>query len=529
MSRWRRRLERVPDVAPVLPLSPEPASNGEFVPHEPSTRDRALRAAVLDGVEHAARRTGIDRRAFLQSSAGVAATLGIYSLAACSSPDRRATTPSTAAATSTTRPPTTTSLDTPGGTFDVPDPEDVVACEQELGSGTEFIFDIHTHHVVPDGPWRQNATRIADMISDLVPDGCREADPFRCLDRTAYLNDLFLASDTTIALLTDVPNSGPLDAPVPWAAKRETRALANALTVEGASRVLLHDVIAPNFGDLQLRLDDMAASADTGDLAAFKVYTAWGPNGQGFELDDPTLGIPVVEQARRLGVRVMCGHKGLPLLEFDRDHNGPRDLVALATQYPDMQFVVYHGAFERDTYEGPYDREDAATGINSLVRALEDYGVGPNQNVWAELGTTWRELLSDPDQAAHCVGKLLRYVGEDRVCWGTDAIWYGSPQPQIMAFRTFQIGEQFQAEYGYPALTDNRRRKVFGLNAAALFDVDVEATRCALDADGLAAARAEHGALVREGAIPVPWEARGPITRREVLTWLRSRQEPWTP
>ena len=59
----------------------------------------------------------------------------------------------------------------------------------------------------------------------------------------------------------------------------------------------------------------------------------------------------------------------------------------------------------------------------------------PNGNVWAELGTTWRELMRDPDQAAHTLGKLLAHVGEDRVLWGTDAIWYGSPQPQIMAMR----------------------------------------------------------------------------------------------
>ena len=56
----------------------------------------------------------------------------------------------------------------------------------------------------------------------------------------------------------------------------------------------------------------------------------------------------------------------------------------------------------------------------------------------------------DPDQAAHALGKLLRYVGEDNVLWGTDAIWYGSPQPQIMAFRAFQITEDLQAALRLP-------------------------------------------------------------------------------
>ena len=38
--------------------------------------------------------------------------------------------------------------------------------------------------------------------------------------------------------------------------------------------------------------------------------------------------------------------------------------------------------------------------------------------------------------------------------WGTDSIWYGTPQDQIQAFRTFQITAEFQDSYGYPALTD---------------------------------------------------------------------------
>ena len=39
------------------------------------------------------------------------------------------------------------------------------------------------------------------------------------------------------------------------------------------------------------------------------------------------------------------------------------------------------------------------------------------------------------------IGKLLKHVGEDNVLWGTDSIWYGSPQDQIQAFRTFQIAD----------------------------------------------------------------------------------------
>ncbi|HYF46048.1 MAG TPA: amidohydrolase family protein, partial [Acidimicrobiales bacterium] len=135
--------------------------------------------------------------------------------------------------------------------------------------------------------------------------------------------------------------------------------------------------------------------------------------------------------------------------------------------------------------------------------------------------TAWREVMNDPEQASHLLGKLLTRVGENRVCWGTDAIWYGSPQPQIMAFRAFQIGRDHQDRYGYPALTDQIKAKILGLNAARLFGLDPEATRCAVTASALDEARASYTGLIHDGAVPDPWRPHGPVSRREVLQWLR--------
>ncbi len=271
------------------------------------------------------------------------------------------------------------------------------------------------------------------------------------MNRAAYVHDMFMASDTTVALLTDVPNSGASTAPIPFADAVGTQEMVAQLSHGGASRVVLHDVIAPNFGRLPAQLDDMSAKVATGHIAAFKVYTAWGPNGQGFDLDDPRLGLPVLQRAHDLGVRVFCGHKGLPLMRFDAAHNGPRDMVAAAKIFPDMQFVIFHAAWDPNHREGPYDPADSAIGINSLLKALDDQGIAPNSNVWVDLGTTWRTVLTDPDQAAHVLGKLLHRVGEDRVLWGTDAIWYGSPQPQIMAFRAFQITAEYPGTLRLPS------------------------------------------------------------------------------
>ena len=60
-------------------------------------------------------------------------------------------------------------------------------------------------------------------------------------------------------------------------------------------------------------------------------------------------------------------------------------------------------------------------------------------------------MLRRPREAAHVLGKLLVALGPERIVWGTDCAWYGSPQPLIDAFRAFVIPADMQAEFGYPA------------------------------------------------------------------------------
>ena len=71
--------------------------------------------------------------------------------------------------------------------------------------------------------------------------------------------------------------------------------------------------------------------------------------------------------------------------------------------------------------------------------------------------------------------------------------------------------------------------QVFGLNAAALFGVDVEATRCGLASDPLSTGISETAYLHAEGALPSSWTPRGPVTPREILGWLRTSGSRWRP
>jgi hypothetical protein len=80
-----------------------------------------------------------------------------------------------------------------------------------------------------------------------------------------------------------------------------------------------------------------------------------------------------------------------------------------------------------------------------------------------------------PDEAAHTLGKLLAAVGPERILWGTDSIWYGSPQDQIEAFRAFTVTPEFQERFGYPALDAPAKRAILGANAARLHGLDLAA------------------------------------------------------
>jgi predicted TIM-barrel fold metal-dependent hydrolase len=214
-------------------------------------------------------------------------------------------------------------------------------------------------------------------------------------------------------------------------------------------------------------------------------------------LDDERTGIPFLERARDLGVVNICSHKGLSGLV---DNGSPRDIGPSANAFPDLRFLVYHSGFEAvGEAEGPFTAATADRGINRLIRSVQENGIGPGGNVYAELGTTWYCLVKRPIEAAHALGKLLLAFGEDNILWGTDAIWYGPSQPVIDAFRAFQIPAELSERCGYPQITPEIKAKILSTNAAGVYGIDLEAARCASLDDNLAWAKAalEHYRAVR--------------------------------
>ncbi len=121
------------------------------------------------------------------------------------------------------------------------------------------------------------------------------------------------------------------------------------------------------------------------------------------------------------------------------------------------------------------------------------------------------------------LGKLLLALGPERILYGSDCLYNGNPQSQITALRMFQIPEQLQQEFGYPALTPQIKAQIFGLNAARIYGVDPAAARDAITADHVDQLRMAW--LDDPNSVPTPDRRRfeGPRTRRQFFK-MRERE-----
>jgi predicted TIM-barrel fold metal-dependent hydrolase len=262
----------------------------------------------------------------------------------------------------------------------------------------------------------------------------------------------------------------------------------------------------------------MTKTVEENRVAGWKTFTHF-PAGIHWWLDDhdhdlAQVGDRFLEHLVTIGTPILFVHKGLA---NQARYGSPVDVGPAALAHPDVSFVVYHSGFEVDRREGPYSEGTSDVGVNRLITSVRVAGIGPGGNVYAELGSTWWHLLRRPDEAAHVLGKLLLAFGEDRILWGTDSIFYGSPQGQIEAFRAFQIPVDMQERFGYPPLTRAAKAKILGWNAANLYGIEPITEPVGFTRADLELARAEH---------PVPTRTWGPRTGEEVRE-LRAHHRGW--
>ena len=92
-------------------------------------------------------------------------------------------------------------------------------------------------------------------------------------------------------------------------------------------------------------------------------------------------------------------------------------------------------------------------------------------NVYPEVGSFFNALVvADPVLCMHGMGKNIKHYGADHVVWGTDCLWWGSPQWAIEAFKRFDISDEFVEKFGYAKISKADKAKILGLNAAKLYN-----------------------------------------------------------
>jgi predicted TIM-barrel fold metal-dependent hydrolase len=456
------------------PLPTRLVSNEEFPPLPQTVAQRAVEDGILARASDLAPRLGLSRRDFLRTSGGMATSLLAMNAVF-------------------------------GRFFDVLEVEaaDPSAFQERTGDPF-FIFDVQVHYV---GAGYDPANAEAGRKGAVTKQGllglrqrARRMNPKLESDRGTmadlswenFVKEVFLDSETAIGLISTPPGPYPQEAVVPPKEMTHIRDEINRATQ--SRRMLAHGLVTPQLG--QADLDFMELQATTLKVDAWKAYTGAPPKGfdRGWFVDDEKIAYPMLEKARAVGVRRFCVHKGLPLGPV-ADYNHPRDLIKAAKDFSDIDFLVYHSGLLGAAAADPSGNVPWTTEFCQMKK--KEPGI---KNIYMELGSTFGQLVTtNPTACAHLLGQIIDAFGADHVLWGTDSIWYGTPQWQIEAFRRFAIPESLVETHRYAPLTRSVKEQIFGLNAARVFGVDVKAKRNEIPKDYLSRIKM---AYLEDGPVP---------------------------
>jgi uncharacterized protein len=146
-----------------------------------------------------------------------------------------------------------------------------------------------------------------------------------------------------------------------------------------------------------------------------------------------------------------------------------------------------------------FERTGRIAWISDLADIPTQYGV---DNVYGDLGQVIAmTLVGQPHLCAAAMGILLRGLGPERVCWGTDALWTGSPQWQIEGLRRLEIPDEMQRKHGFMPLgsaTGPVKTAIFSGNNAKLYNIDTRKAGLDLERDRFAGIKEEYEAAGAE-------------------------------
>jgi hypothetical protein len=460
----------------MTPFPVSPVSNGEWLPPESiSAKARVTAKLIAEEADAQAKRHGMTRAQFLRTAAGTATAFWILNKV--------------------------NGLPQSGEAAVMPvsrqQCEDLDAARELLDRRATFIMDVQTHHVDTQA-FPGNGLC---WLRFLDQQGCQQ-DP-EILGQLNFVKETFVDSETTIGVISGLPNGVPLGPEV----MSQTRDLVNQLA--GSERCLSQAMIDPKAAPgAPTAIDSLEHQVRDLGGCALKCYTYSG----NWRLDDEQVAYPMLEEAQRLGLTLINCHKGLPAIFAPGSEESVRttDFPKAVADWPRLRFCAYHSGYFQQG-----DHPEGLDGLTEFLQVIESMPRVHRRRVYAEIGSTFAiALLQGPDQAAHVLGQLLNALGPRNILWGTDSIWWGSPQWLIDGFKNLQIPPSMQEQFGYPPLTDATKRRILGQNAARLYRISRGRRRCTVPADRLEELQQEQGGPRADRSLRVY----GARTRREFLT-----------
>ncbi len=468
------------------PIPTQIVASDEYYPDPQNEKQREVEARVLAMADDLGGKQGLDRRRFFQTAAGMAASFVAMN-------------------------------EVYGPIFEVSKAEaatPAMAQERADGLKDQFIMDMHTHFLRDD-------TRIMNFVAMRNAVGkagwnkqlAEKEQTIEDLKYGNYIKEVFLDSDTKIALISSAPSDIEQD----WFLTNEQMAEArdkvnsHAETVNH-KRLMSHIIFTPGQPGW---LEKLAAGLELKPDSC-KGYTV-GDNTHKdisrypWRLDDEKVAYKGYELMVKAGIKNVCVHKGLfpPSVEKQfpnlRGYADVADVGQAAKDWPNLNFVVYHSAYRHVGGDpavalAEFERTGRIAWTSDLADIPAQYGV---TNVYGDVGQLFATtLVAQPRVCAALMGTLIKGLGVDHVNWGTDAVWTGSPQWQIEGLRRLEIPEDMQKKFGFAPLgpADGEiKNTIFGKNNARLYNVDPRKAMLDLKRDKLAALKAEYD---RNGAEP---------------------------
>jgi len=468
-------LGRAEDALFPSPIPTQVVSSDEFAPTPQTPRQREVEARIKAMADEFAPKQGMNRRKFLQTASGMAAAfLAMNEVYGPHYAVSRAEAQTQDAANA-----------------------------RAAALSDQFVMDVHTHFLRPD-------TRIMTFVemrravgrAGWNPELVGKEQTIADLMEASWFKEVFLDSDTKVALISGAPSEDPQDWFLTNDMKFDARKRVNEAA--GTRRVLSHAIFTPGQPGW---MDEVERCISELKPESWKGYTVGDNTNKHlarhpWRMDDEKLLYPFYERILKAGHGIVCVHKGLyPQVVTDRfphlvPYAGVDDVGKAAKDFPQIRFVIYHSAYRWVGGGGTgigidqFRRTGRVDWTTDLADIPAKYGV---TNVYGDLGQIFAlTTVAEPGLCAALMGTLIRGLGADHVVWGTDAIWTGSPQWQIEALRRLEISEEMQKAHGFAPLgpADGPvKTAILGGNSAKMYNYQ---RRAALDDDGVAQVKRDY-------------------------------------